>query len=72
MPPRRSTPLCSSGAPDSQQGQGVVEYTLVICLVAVTLVVVLLVLGEQIAHLLTAVSERIASLLNGAAAVMSG
>ena len=51
----------SSGTP--QQGQGVVEYTLVICLFAVTVVVVLMVLGEQVATLLAAVYERIASLL---------
>ena len=63
MPPRAPTPLPSSDTPGSQQGQGVVEYALVICLCAVTVVVVLLVLGEQVATLLTAVYERIAALL---------
>ena len=59
-------PLRPSGRPEPQHGQGVVEYTLVICLCAVTVVVVLLVLGDQIATLLTALYERIVSLLNGA------
>ncbi len=63
MPPRAPTPLHSSDTPGSQQGPGVIEYALVICLCAVTVVVVLLVLGEQIAMLLTAVYERIAALL---------
>ena len=63
MPPRVPTPLHSSDTPGSQHGQGVVEYVLVICLCAVTAVVVLLVLGDQVAMLLAAVYERIASLL---------
>ena len=63
MPSRAPTPLRSSDTPGSQQGQGAVEYALVICLCAVTVVVVLLVLGEQVATLLTAVYERIAALL---------
>ncbi len=61
----------SSDAPEPQQGQGVVEYTLVICLFAVTLVVVLMVLGDQVATLLTAVYERIASLSNGVSDLIS-
>ena len=63
MPRRKSTPLRSSGVPEPQQGQGAVEYALVICLFAVTVVVVLMVLGEQVATLLTAVYQRLASLL---------
>ena len=63
MPRRIPTPMRSSDTPESQQGQGVVEYTLVICLVAVTVVVILMVLGDQVAMLLTTVYERIASLL---------
>ena len=63
MPPRALTPLHSSDTPGSQHGQGVVEYALVICLCAVTVVVVLMVLGDQVAMLLAAVYERIASLL---------
>ncbi len=66
MPRRISTPRRSSSLSEPQHGQGVVEYTLVICLCAVTVVVVLLVLGDQIATLLADVYDRIASLLNGA------
>ena len=62
----------SSGMPELQQGQGVVEYAVVICLFAVTVVVILMVLGDQVATLLTAVYERIASLLNGASNLISG
>lgn len=63
MPRRLSTPLRSSSTPEPQQGQGVIEYTLVICLCAVTVVVLLLVLGEQVATLFTGMYERLASIL---------
>ncbi len=61
----------ASGGSEPQQGQGVVEYALVIALFAVTLVVMLMVLGDQIANLLTAVYESIASLLNGVSNLIS-
>lgn len=54
-PPREDYP----GARDDERGQGLLEYALVIILVAIVIVAILAVLGPQVANLFSRVTTAI-------------